>query len=357
MLAALPLLTAGLATGTAHAQNYPGSTQTQQYASYNGSLQITGFNVEEVNRLAPGTDLNFSVYGSPGGTAILYIAGAQRALNMSEVDAGQYEGRYTISNSDKITSNSSVTANLRLGNQVVSMVLSESLQAGVGYRTASQTNAAAPKISKFDVQPAGELRRGNDIGFTLTGTPGAKAEMSIAGAKGTFFLQEVKSGEYSGVYTIKKRDRIESKSAVTATLRNGDRSTKATLNKPLLSANSQAQRYVAVCTGCGVVEAVNVVEVKGDGNYLGTIGGGVIGALLGNQVGGGSGKTAATIAGAVGGALAGRAIEGNVRKDSHYEVLVRLQNGGTQTASFDADPGYKIGDRVKITDGVLVRDL
>ena len=89
----------------------------------------------------------------------------------------------------------------------------------------------------------------------------------------------------------------------------------------------------------------------------GTIGGGVVGALLGNQVGKGSGKTVATIAGAVGGAFAGRAIEGNVKKTSHYEVLVRLQNGGTQTASFEVDPGYRIGDKVKITDGVLVRDL
>jgi outer membrane lipoprotein SlyB len=337
----------GLAADQAYAQTYSNS----------GALKITGFNVDEVPQLSAGTDLNFSVYGSPGGFATLHIAGAQRNLTLSEVDAGLYEGSYTISSRDSITAKSSVTANLRLNNQVVSMILSESLQAGIGYRPPGQTNAIMPKISRFEVQPAADLRRGEEIGFTVHGTPGGKAEMAIAGVKGTIFLQESKSGEYTGTYTIKKRDRIESSSPVTATLRHGERIATATLNKPLMSAAAQPRRKTAICSACGTVEAINIVEVKGDGNYLGTIGGGIIGAALGNQVGGGNGKTIATIAGAIGGAFAGRAIEGQVKKTTHHEVLVRLQNGGTQTASFESDPGYRIGDKVRITDGILTRDL
>lgn len=81
------------------------------------------------------------------------------------------------------------------------------------------------------------------------------------------------------------------------------------------------------------------------------------GAARGNQVGGGNGKTIATIAGGVDGAFAGRAIEAQVKKTTHHEVHVRLQNGGTQTASFESNPGYRVGDKVRITDGVLTRDL
>lgn len=344
----LPLFSLGLITSEANAQQYniPASTP-----------RIDGFNVDEVPHLTPGTELIFSLYGTPGGTATLGIAGAQRNLNLNEVEAGRYEGAYTISIRDSITAQSSVTANLRLGNQVVSAVLRESLQTGVGYHAPGQAYGAFPKIARFDVQPSAELSRGNDLTFTLYGTPDGKAEIAIDGAKGKFFLQEVKSGEYSGVYTIRHRDRIASNSTVTANLRVGDRVTTATLDKALLTAAAPVTRVAKICTSCGMVEAVNVVEIKGDGSYLGTIGGGVVGALLGNQVGKGNGKTAATIAGAVGGAFAGRAIERNTRKTLHHEVLVRLQGGGTQTVSFEADPGYRVGDKVKITDGVLIRDL
>ena len=344
----LPLLSLGLVTSKANAQ---------QYTSNAAAPKIYGFNVDEVQRLTAGTELNFSVYGTPGGTAMLRIDGAQRNLNLYETDAGHYEGAYTISTRDRITPQSSVTANLRVGNQVVSNVLSTSLQAHPERnRGQRRDNGGYPKITRFDVQPSAELDRGNHLAFMLYGTPGGKADVVIAGAKGRFFLDEAKSGEYVGVYRIKPRDRIASNSVVTANLIVGDRTTTTTLNKPLLSAAAPAP-VARICANCGTVEAVNIIEVKGDGGYLGTIGGGVVGGLLGNQVGGGSGKTAATVVGVIGGALAGRAIEGNVNRSAHYEVLVRLQNGGTQTVAFETDPGYRVGDKVRINDGVLTRNL
>ena len=345
----LPILSLGVVTSKANAQQYTSNASTPR---------IHGFNVDEVQRLTAGTDLNFSVYGTPGGTATLRIEGAQRNLNLYETDAGHYEGAYTISTSDRITPQSSVTANLRVGNQVVSNVLSTSLQARPENRGQRRDNAGYPKITRFDVQPSAELDRGNHLAFMLYGTPGGKADVVIDGAKGRFFLDEAKSGEYVGVYRIRPRDRIASKSVVTANLIVGDRTTTTTLNKQLLRAAAPAPAPVArICANCGTVEAVNIIEVKGDGGYLGAIGGGVVGGLLGNQVGGGSGKTAATVVGVIGGALAGRAIEGNVNRSAHYEGLVRLQNGGTQTVAFETDPGYRIGDKVRINDGVLTRNL
>ena len=353
--------------GEATAQQYNGQQQynrqqptpqyTQHRANPANAPRIDGFNVDEVPRLVPGAELDFTVFGTPGGTATLRIVGARRNLNLVETEPGQYEGTYTIGARDNIAARSSVTANLRIGNQVASAMLSESLQVGVGVHTPDPANANFPKIARFDVRPTNDLVGGNVLPFTLFGTPGGKAEIAIAGAKGIFFLPEVRSGEYAATYTIKRSDRIASNSTVTANLRVGDRVTTTTLQKPLMLAAAPVAPVAKICGNCGRIEAMNVVETQGDGNYLGTIGGGVVGALLGNQVGGGNGKTAATLAGAVGGALAGRAIEGNSRKSQHYEIVVRLQNGSAQTVSLASDQGFHTGDRVRINDGVMTREM
>lgn len=335
----------------------PGQAHAQQYNTSQATPRIEGFNVDEVRRLAPGVELNFSIYGTPGGLASLRIAGAARNLTLVEVEAGQYEGIYTISGRDRIAARSPVTANLRVGNQVASTVLNESLQIGVGYHSTQAMPGPQLKIERFNVEPIADLSGGNDLRFTVFGTPGGKVDLAINGVKGKVFLPEVNKGEYASIYTIRNRDRIASNSVVTANLRVGEHVTSATLGKALQSAAAPAPVHVVrICTNCGTVEAVNLIEVKGEGGYLGTIGGGVVGALLGSQVGGGNGRTAAGIAGAIGGAYAGRAIEGHSRASNHFEVLVRLQNGATQTVSFASDPGYRVGDKVKINDGVIVRN-
>lgn len=342
------LLPLALLSDQAHAQQYNAS-QT--------APRIDGFNVDEVRRLAPGAELNFDMYGTPGGLATLRIAGATRNLTLIEVEAGQYEGTYTISGRDNIAARSPVTANLRVGNQVASAVLNESLQVGVGYHGAKVVPGPQPKIERFNVEPIADLSGGNDLHFTVFGTPGGKVDLAINGVKGKILLPEVNNGEYASAYTIRNRDRITSTSGATANLRLGERVTSVALGQSLQSAAAPAPiRAARTCNNCGTVEAVNLIEVKGEGNYLGTIGGGLVGALLGSQIGNGNGRTAAEVAGAVGGAYAGHAIEGNARKSNHFEVLVRLQNGATQTVAFASDPGYRVGDKVKINDGVIVRN-
>jgi outer membrane lipoprotein SlyB len=107
------------------------------------------------------------------------------------------------------------------------------------------------------------------------------------------------------------------------------------------------------CVNCGVVEAIHVVEVKGDGSYLGAIGGGLAGVLLGSQIGQGQGTTVAQVAGAVGGAYAGNEIEKRMKTTKHYEVLVRLENGGTQTFSYATQPSFAVGAKVRVDGSVL----
>lgn len=54
--------------------------------------------------------------------------------------------------------------------------------------------------------------------------------------------------------------------------------------------------------------------------------------------------------------VAGNEIEKRVKTNKHYEVVVRLENGGSQTISYAAEPGFQVGTRVKVENGVLVRD-
>lgn len=355
LMALVPFFSISLASAPAQAQQYATTTVVTQ-------PRIRGFEVDEVRRLVPGAELEFKLYGTPGGRASLNIKGATRNLALTETEPGQYEGTYVIGTRDRIIASSAVTANLRVGNLVTSGVLSESVQREPGSRRRHDRDYAmaadAPRIERFDVRGDDALTAGNELNFTVYGTPGAKVDMAIEGTRGVFFLPEVKPGEYSGEYVIRRSDRIQPNSVVTANMRIGNRVATSKLNKPLLVAGVPVTtpRVVRYCTNCATVEAINVVQVDGDGNYLGTIGGGVVGAALGSQVGKGSGRTAAQIAGALGGAYVGRNIERNAKRTQHYEVVIRYTNGGTQTITYENDPGLRVGEKVKVNNGVLERD-
>ncbi len=121
-------------------------------------------------------------------------------------------------------------------------------------------------------------------------------------------------------------------------------------------AEAPAPAAPVVCTTCGVVQRVKVIEQQGEGSGLGAIAGGVVGGLLGNQIGKGSGKTVATVAGVAGGAYAGHQVEKSVKSTKRYEIVVRMDDGVERTFSQETDPGLASGDRVRVVDGVLRRD-
>jgi outer membrane lipoprotein SlyB len=112
-----------------------------------------------------------------------------------------------------------------------------------------------------------------------------------------------------------------------------------------------------LCRDCGVIEAVNTVQAPSDTKgVLGAIAGGVVGGVLGHQVGGGRGNDVATAAGAIGGAVAGNQIEKKFRKKTEYDVVVRLEDNTAQTVHFQTEPGFQIGERVKLVNGQIVRN-
>jgi outer membrane lipoprotein SlyB len=120
-------------------------------------------------------------------------------------------------------------------------------------------------------------------------------------------------------------------------------------------ANS-APRYA---NGYGVVDSINVMQTDNNGSPIGigTVIGGVVGGVLGNQVGGGTGRTVATAAGAVGGAVVGHEIEKKRNNNAQaYRIGVRLNNGAYETYTQDSIGDMRVGDRVRINDGHVVRN-
>lgn len=118
---------------------------------------------------------------------------------------------------------------------------------------------------------------------------------------------------------------------------------------------SAAASAAAACADCGRVMAVAVTQKAGDASAMGVIAGGAIGAVLGNQVGGGFGKDLATLAGAAGGAYAGKIIEEKMKTHTVWTVTVHYPNDSKTSFEFTTDPGLQVGDWVRNSGNTIVR--
>lgn len=112
------------------------------------------------------------------------------------------------------------------------------------------------------------------------------------------------------------------------------------------NSGAAAQSSKPACLNCGTVTAVTPVEREGAASGTGAVAGGVLGAIVGNQVGRGQGKDVATILGAIGGGVAGNAVEKKMKKETVYQVQVRLDDGSTR--SFEQAEPVGLGVRVRV---------
>ncbi|MES2412155.1 MAG: glycine zipper 2TM domain-containing protein [Pseudomonadota bacterium] len=137
-----------------------------------------------------------------------------------------------------------------------------------------------------------------------------------------------------------------------------------TSSKPVTPRASNTPVQVAaanVCASCGTVEAVTAVQRQGQvngvavGNQtigIGTVAGGLLGGIVGNQLGDGGGKTAMTVLGAAGGAYAGNRVEANMKKVTVYNVAVRMDDGSRR--NLDISTSVPVGSKV-IVEGKNLR--
>jgi outer membrane lipoprotein SlyB len=121
------------------------------------------------------------------------------------------------------------------------------------------------------------------------------------------------------------------------------------------SAPSQPDRVATICRSCGIVDSINPIDKAGQGSGAGALLGGVLGGVLGHQVGNGRGRDAATVAGAVGGAVLGNQVEKNNKTARSYDVRVRMEDNTFSTVRYEVEPNVRVGDKVRVEDGRLVR--
>jgi outer membrane lipoprotein SlyB len=226
------------------------------------------------------------------------------------------------------------------------------------------TSITSAKIQSFELDQVRRLSPGAELHFKLYGTPGGTGTVRIDGVPGRLILDEVESGLYEGTHNISSRHRVKANALIVANLRIGNSIATATLDQPILAMKSAAaplaqvsehrEKVAKSCSNCGVIESIQIIEVKGDGSYVGKVAGGVVGALLGSQVGKGRGTTAAEIAGALGGAVAGNEIEKRTKSSRHFDVTARLTEGGLQTVTYPNQPPFIVGQKVKLENGVFV---
>jgi len=114
-----------------------------------------------------------------------------------------------------------------------------------------------------------------------------------------------------------------------------------------LTATVQAQSAGRV----GTVESVRQETVQESGSTLGTVGGAVVGGVLGNQIGQGRGRTLATVGGAAGGAVVGNRMTSGT--STIWVVTVRYEDGTTANIEQASQPPLRSGDRVRVTNGNL----
>jgi outer membrane lipoprotein SlyB len=108
-----------------------------------------------------------------------------------------------------------------------------------------------------------------------------------------------------------------------------------------------------ICRECGVIDGIHEVEKAGEGSGGGAIGGAIVGGVAGHQMGSGRGNTVMTVLGALGGAVAGNAVEKKVKTTKEYEVLVKFEDGNTRIITMPAAPAWRVGDKVKVVNGVI----
>jgi outer membrane lipoprotein SlyB len=106
----------------------------------------------------------------------------------------------------------------------------------------------------------------------------------------------------------------------------------------------------------GVIENIELQRAGQSGPInVGSVLGGIAGAVIGYQFGGGVGKGLLTAAGAAGGALLGNSIEKSQDQDK-YRIIVRLDNGGTLAVSEVDEGQLRVGDRVRVVNNRVYRN-
>ncbi|SHN51099.1 glycine zipper 2TM domain-containing protein [Desulfovibrio litoralis] len=105
----------------------------------------------------------------------------------------------------------------------------------------------------------------------------------------------------------------------------------------------------------GHIIAIEDAVIENNPSGLGSLGGAVVGGVVGNTMGGGSGRVLTTLGGAIIGGLIGTGIESRVNHRQAIEIVVSIDGTNEKIAVVqelgDAERALRVGDRVRILSG------
>ena len=203
--------------------------------------QIDAFIIDATAPLTPGSDIDFTVEGTPKGQASVRITGVNKNIVLREVDQGTYEGTYTVSRRDKLGTQPIARATLRV--RGLASIATQALpttaavaatQVPAPAVAAPPAAAAMPNIERFGVTPVAKIEPGADLRFNAIGTPGGRALLTIDGVVRDVPMQEIRPGRYEGAYTIKRNDNFPASLVITMSLEANGQVSRSRLNQALL---------------------------------------------------------------------------------------------------------------------------
>lgn len=83
------------------------------------------------------------------------------------------------------------------------------------------SNAEVVQIDSFEVESPGGLKMGDEVTFTLRGTPGGEAVVLVTGVPEQVYLEEIDEGVYSGSLTVHPHMQFFPQDFARATLEKG----------------------------------------------------------------------------------------------------------------------------------------
>jgi hypothetical protein len=207
------------------------------------SPAVQGLDVNADAGLTPGSNLDFTVRGTPGGRARVQVIGTPIDVPLREVAPGVYTGRTTLPRTSHLDGTAVLRTLLAVGPRTV--IANHSFPVALLPREQQLAIAAsAPlqplqpqhvlRIDRFSVEPVDRLLPGTELRFALDGPPGAHATFELPNVAPNLPMQETTTGHYVGNYTLRRQDVLGS-GPVTATLRSGDQWVSVPLDGPLIA--------------------------------------------------------------------------------------------------------------------------
>lgn len=207
---------------------FSGSTNPNPPASSRLLIDKIETNTTSRQTLTQGDELLVTAYGTPRAITNFSLEGINqnRSINMTEVDRGVYEGRYTIRRNDRQI-NSKLTVSL--SRQGITPTVKEFSRL-ISINPNSNGNNNPPSTSDLVIDrietnttARQTLGRGDELLVTAYGTPRAIANFraEALNENNPIVMTEVDRGVYEGRYTVRRTDRRMNSRVIVSFARRG----------------------------------------------------------------------------------------------------------------------------------------